>query len=106
MGRAAQKRAATRSATPVRPVVGSARTARPTATENGAPLRAMSLVAALGQLSEVQRDRAALAVREVELVQVLLEEHACSWRLIGDSLGCSPQAAQQRYGRLLERGAL
>ena len=106
MGRAAQKRAAARTATPVKPVVGSGRTERPTATRNGDSLSAGSLSAALGLLAEVRDERAALALREVALIGELRREHECSWRLLGEALGCSAQAAQQRYGRMLEVGAL
>jgi len=37
--------------------------------------------------------------RIAELVPLLRHKHAWSWRMVGDMLGTSAQAAQQRYGK-------
>lgn len=97
MGKAAAKRAAARAGSTQRGPVRPPSVRRdPSGWEQP---RADVLVDALGQLQDLQRKRAEIGRREVELVDALRRAGA-PWRMVGDALGVSPQAAQQRFAVL------
>lgn len=62
--------------------------------------QADGLAAELRALLDVSRERRELVLRETELVESI-RRRGGSWKLIGDVLGVSAQAVQQRYGARL-----
>lgn len=88
MGRAATKRAAARAATN-----------RTSATAKVEPAPVTGFVELLRELGDVAAARRAAHQREAELV-VEARNEGLSWRQIGEALGTSPQAVQQRYARV------
>lgn len=88
MGRAATKRAAARAATN-----------RTTATAKVDPPAPTGFVGLLSELGDVAAARRAVHLREAELVAEARNQ-GLSWRQIGEALGTTPQAVQQRYARV------
>lgn len=103
MGQAAAKRAAVRQGVQQRRAVVQAVT-RGDASDRAEVVRGEvvghGLAAEVRELVEVGQQRRELLLREVELVEGI-RARGGSWRLLGDVLGVTPQAVQQRYGERL-----